>query len=69
MYTSKITLKGLIISKTISPPVRNPLIQIIHKPGDDAWYIISSEFLSFSGITVWQTDIILKNSIIYSFVG
>lgn len=26
--------------------------EIFHKPGEDAWYNISSEFLTFSGITV-----------------
>lgn len=44
------------------------ILKVIPKPGDDAWYNISSEFLTFSGITVWQTDNILKNSKIYSCV-
>jgi hypothetical protein len=37
-------------------------------PGDAAWYWISLPY-DFSGITVWHTDIKMRNSLIYGAVG
>lgn len=42
----------IILHKLLTINYFKTQIKNMHKPGDDAWYNISSELLIFSGITV-----------------